>query len=114
MPQITVSLETAKKMQEAGWSKKCAYSFCDVQPYWVNLVYKWSKGIPAQMFEEILDELPTYITIDGRELWLEILVYGEPKIYRVRYENCWDGDEKDSLAEAAAACYMDAKEYWYI
>lgn len=66
------------------------------------------------MFEEILDELPTYITIDGRELWLEILVYGEPKIYRVRYENCWDGDEKDSLAEAAAACYMDAKEYWYI
>lgn len=112
MKDITVSFETAKRLQKAGWEKetfliwaKSAREGFDFLT-WKDSTYE---GIPAPTFAEIWEELPDSITIDGQTATKFLLrnsviyAYGGPRHW-----------SDDSITENAAAAWINLKERGYI
>jgi hypothetical protein len=69
---ITVSLETAKKLQEAGWRKESHFTYNNTKDlfYFANPIeakYQTRTFVYCPTAQEILDELPIYIDTKSNE-----------------------------------------------
>lgn len=122
-PTITVSLDWAKKLREAGWPRlgsifwwRCYTSkgmdsetwvLETIDRYWPHADgrrYTYSEPLAAPTAEEILRRLPKFITEDGmvhrRHVHWD---YGDNRVeYGRNHVYCADAE---SLANAAAAMY---------
>ena len=120
-PEITVDLETAEKLKEAGWGQESVFMFYGKQPYCetcgrdIDPKFRLMKNlgkktelekISAPTAEEILRELPDYITykhIEGKwEVIMDVSQIPNGK------KDIWFDDE--SLSNAAAKMYIYLKE----
>lgn len=123
---LVVSLETAKKLKAAGWSKPTAF----VQVKHSNKIYELRAHstsmdtykvpyLPAPTAEEILRELPESIKIKRKPLWLSIHKDADIVGFFLSYLS---GDNVDmvvmpsnkSLSEAAAQMWIWCKENNYL
>lgn len=126
---ITVSLDMARLLKEAGWDQKTYFSWW-IQKYGdyctephiertsfsaVNFDWNQHSRIPAPTAEEILRELPNDIKIDGKMACLEILsdrdVYNEGWVCCYSFgQNCdneyWRKCRDLSDSCAAMYCYL--------
>lgn len=108
---ITVSLDTAKKLKEAGWSKETIF---DMSDEWEIRSTKNNYPYKAPTAQEILDELPDFsggVLECWRSEWSE-------KYYCTWYIKDWYPSSPVhnwlSLAEALASLRLRCKENWYI
>lgn len=124
MIDITVSLDMAKKLKEAGWPHlDTVHYWCHLDGVYVAIALQHPREneIAAPTAEEILWRLPEEIpydavgTLKGSDFWLEIAksrFWGNTP-WEIRYrENAgmtfWDCPEPiraDTLANAVAAMY---------
>lgn len=121
MKSICVSLETAKKLKEAGWNKQTVFIFSGSQE--IQMVNKiggalFHDDIYAPTAEEILRELKA--TSEAlKKLWWLVGDYDEIGIiFRIQYE-IYDEHKpcvfiNKSLSEAAAQMWLWCKENGYI
>lgn len=114
--KLVVSLDTAKKLKEKGWTKPTVHcwSMSNISngEYRVYLSAHLANDINAPTAEEILRELPDYIhDDDGKIQWLYINRYDNE--YHVGYQYIQDFCHK-SLSEAAAQMWIWCKENNYL
>lgn len=108
---ITVSLEWAKKMKEAGWNEKTVFAFDHRFDYYELDDFYGFGAIFAPTAEEILRRLPN--NFEGIPLRIQ---YEKDGSILVGYAYSKDGTQpmyrgdRDSLANAAAAMWCYLKE----
>lgn len=112
MSQITVSLETAKKMKKTGRNKQTHFVHKELR----DIKYSWAKGmhyihIMLPTAQEILDELPRNLWknhFDITHFWMTIIVwYIYMGTYLCKYES-------KNLVEVFSNVRLRCKENWYI
>lgn len=120
---ITVSLETAKKLKEAGWTKPTKLVWADSEEWGIHVEW-WDGHAPNSMIryaptaDEMLADLPEIVDKDCYDAVLEVSKINSK--YRVgyysyghhRYYNPYKDNE--SLAEAVAELWLWAKANGYI
>ncbi len=112
MERLTVSLETAKRLQEAGYPQSTIASFrTDGYLVWwppetpLSPDYAWYAAPTAQ---ELADELPPQTTLIHSDLILRKRSgFGG---YEASWQTAQLRERGDTLAEALAALYLKLKE----
>lgn len=116
----TVSLKTARKMKELGWTKPTLfYWFKDVYPDKTETIVGYggemnpNKIAPAPLASEILEELPISIDKDEGTYYLEI--ERDAAGYVCHYVCAYPKDDdsygrNDKLVEALASLYICLKQ----
>lgn len=127
MSQITVSLETAKKMKEVGWSKSCYFSknihTCGAEETHASCCPVCNTNIPSEFTiyelptaQEILDELQELhgTRITTRREPMEGRYFFCAWYFNLDWIPISPVSNWPSMAEALSKLWMRCKENWYI
>jgi len=115
---ITVSLEMAKKLEEAGWEQKsCHFVWVGEQIVGIQSAhYTGSSGYSAPTAEEVLRELPATLEWkNDSDKIARIHFEMYPDSFQVGYSPQWEKEwfrpkSADTLANAAAAMWIHLKD----